>query len=78
MHQLSAAHREEVGMQCCPILVATDPDVSDELNFIFLVSRVQRPLPVQFYSLKYQTVVTGSVGSAGGGGRSLTWIVFSW
>ena len=32
----------------------TDPYVSDELNFIFLVSGVQRPLPVQFYSLKYE------------------------
>ena len=31
----------------------THPDVSDELNLVFLVSRVERPLPVQFYALKY-------------------------
>ena len=44
--------------------MSTDPDVSDELNFIFLVSRVQRPLPVQFYSLKYQTVITVGAGGS--------------
>ena len=31
----------------------THPDVSDELNLVFLVSRVEWPLPVQFYALQY-------------------------
>ena len=53
MHQLSG---EWCGLSVVQYdeEVSTDPDVSDELNFIFLVSGVERPLPVQFYSLKYE------------------------
>ena len=57
MHQLSG---EWCGLSVVQYdeEVFTDPDVSDELYFIFLVSSVQRPLPVQFNSLKCEKVIT--------------------
>ena len=71
MHQLSG---EWCGLSVVQYdeEVSTDPDVSDELYFIFLVSSVQRPLPVQFNSLKYEKVITGQSPEP-----SLTWMVFS-
>ena len=74
MHQLSG---EWCGLSVVQYdeEVSTDPDVSDELNFIFLVSGVERPLPVQFDSLKH---TKSSPASQVSWEPSLTWIVFSW